>query len=245
VLGLFDSVMLPILSQMFQPQAIPSDRVAALCIFDDIIEHCSDDGGADKYVATLIPGLLQYATDPEVGVRQAAVYGLGVLAQKSRVADDNVLNQSAQKLLEVIESPVAFSEDNATASDNAVSALGKLCVRSENIAKHCLPRWLSKLPLSADKEEARTVHTSLVDMCEQTNIHLLGASNERLPEIICVFGQVLGTELLEDEVQPRVINLLKQCRNALPKVLQALPSHPDFAKLTPEQRDRLEKAISS
>ena len=58
-------------------------------------------------------------------------------------------------------------------------------------------------------------------------------------------AQVLGTELLDDEVQPRVINLLKQCRNALPKVLQALPSHPDFAKLTPEQRARLETAISS
>ena len=245
VLPLFDQLLLPLFSTMFQPQQLASDRVAALCVFDDIIEHCSSDGGADRYTPTLIPALLQYAADSEVGVRQASVYGLGVLAQHSRTLDDATMQQAANRLLEVVDDPLAFSEDNASASDNAVSALGKLCRRSEGIAVHVMPRWLSKLPLKTDKEEARAVHRTLVELCEATNAALLGANHERLPEIICVFGQILDTELLEDEYEERVINILRQIRTGLPHVLQALPQHPGFAKLTPEQRSALEQAISS
>ena len=245
VLPIFDQLLLPLFSTMFQPARPASDKVAALCVFDDIVEHCSADGGADHYVATLLPAYLQYASAEEVGVRQAAVYGLGVLAEHSRTADEATLQQAAAKLLEVVDHPLAFGEDNATASDNAVSALGKVCRRSEAIATHVLPRWLSKLPLGADKEEARSVHKALVEMVEATNLALMGANHERLPEIICVFGQLLDTELLEDDVAPRVGNILRQIRQGLPQVLQALPSHPRFAKLSPEQRSTLERAISS
>ena len=159
-------------------------------------------------------------------MRQAAVYGLGVAAEHSRALDEASLQQAAQKLIEVIDHPLAFGEDNATASDNAVSALGKVCRRSEAIAAVGLPRWLAKLPLGADKEEARAVHKTLVEMCEATNVNLLGASQERLPEIICVFGQVLDSDVLDDDIAPRIVNILRQVRQGLPHVLQALPTHP-------------------
>ena len=54
-------------------------------------------------------------------------------------------------LLAMVEHPEAFHVENATASDNAVSALGKLCYSNEGIARHVLPRWLAKLPLRADR----------------------------------------------------------------------------------------------
>ena len=147
--------------------------------------------------------------------------------------------------MELVEAPDAFGDDYASASDNAVSALGKLCRRSEAIAAAALPRWLRLLPLRTDKEEARLVHGSLVEMVESTNAHLLGANNERLPDIIVVFGHVLGTDLIEPDKAERLINLLKQIRNGLPHVLQALPSHPGFAALSVDQRAALESAISS
>ena len=55
LLPLFDQLLLPIFEAMLQPTAIPTDRVAALCIFDDIIEHCSGDGGSARYVPALTP----------------------------------------------------------------------------------------------------------------------------------------------------------------------------------------------
>lgn len=246
MLPLFDSVLLPIFQPFLQPTAIDSDRVAALCVFDDLIEHTGADGGNARYVPVLLPVFLQYAADNSVEVRQAAVYGLGIMAEHGGAAfDASMQQQAAQALGALIEKPDAFSEENGSATDNAVSALGKLCKVSEPIAAQALPRWLQTLPLKSDKEEARTVHRQLVEFCEASNPHLLGASTERLPDIIIVFGQVLGTDLLEEEVAGRIGNLLKQVRSGLPHVLQGLPSNPGFVNLSAEQKAELEKAISS
>ena len=247
LLPLFDQLLLPAFQAMLQPTAIATDRVAALCVFDDIIEHCSADGGSARYVPVLLPAFITYAADEATEVRQAAVYGLGVLAEHGSAAafDDAAQQQAGARLLQVIEAPDAFNEDNASASDNAVSALGKLCRRSDAIGAAAMQRWLQKLPLRADKEEARSVHRMLVELCEATNVHLLGPQNERLPQIIVIFGQVLGTELIDDETRQRIGNLLKQIRSGLPHVLQALPSHQGFASLSAEQRAALEQAISS
>ena len=190
---------------------------------------------------------LQYTMDPNVEVRQAAVYGLGVLADQKALGrpitfDEALQQQAAQALIQVIESPGAFEEDNATATDNAVSALGKLCKLSDTIAAAALPRWLKVLPLGADKSEAILVHKHLIEMVGRAT-HLLGASHERLPDIICVFGQILGTDVSDDDQARRISHLLKQVHAGLPHVLQGLPQHPGFAKLS-EQRSALEQAIS-
>ena len=108
-----------------------------------------------------------------------------------------------------------------------------------------LPRWLKVLPLGADKSEAVVVHKHLLEMVEASNTHLLGASHERLPDIICVFGQILGTDVSDDDQARRISHLLKQVHQGLPHVLQQVPSHPGFAKLDDTQRKALEAAISS
>ena len=68
--------------------------------------------------------------------------------------------------------------------------LGKLCKRSESIGAALLPRWLGFLPVRIDKQEAREVHKMLVEFVAGSNVHLLGGATERLPDVICVFGQV-------------------------------------------------------
>ena len=218
-----------------------------MCVFDDIIEHCSSDGASTRYIPVLLPAFFTYATDEATEVRQAAVYGLGVLAQHaSAVAfDDASQQEAARRLLQVVDAPDAFSEDHASASDNAVSALGKLCRRSETISAAALPHWLEKLPLRADKEEARAVHRMLVEWCEATSPHLLGSNNERLPQIVVVFGHILGTDLIDSDTGQRIASILKQIHDGLPHVLQVLPTRADFAALSSEQRAALEQAISS
>ena len=248
-LPVFEVELIQLFTAMLQPTAIETDRSAALCVFDDVIEHCAVDGGAERYLGSLLPMYLQYTMDPNVEVRQAAVYGLGVLADQKALGrpltfDEAAQQQAAQALIQVIESPGAFEEDNATASDNAVSALGKMCKLSETIAAAALPRWLKVLPLGADKSEAVVVHKHLLEMVEASNTHLLGASHERLPDIICVFGQILGTDVSDDDQKRRISHVLKQVHAGLPHVLQGLPQHPGFIKLNAEQRSALEQAIS-
>lgn len=55
------------------------DRQWGLCIFDDVIEHCSP--ASFKYAEYFLRPMLQYVCDSSPEVRQAAAYGLGVMAQ--------------------------------------------------------------------------------------------------------------------------------------------------------------------
>ena len=247
LLPLFYQKLGAIFMGMLSPAAISTDKVAALCIFDDVIEHCSADGGSASYVPTLLPALKQHAGDEAVEVRQAAVYGLGVWAEHDQSAACTLAEQQqvATLLLAVVERPDAFAVENGTASDNAVSALGKLCRRSAEVAAPCLPRWFATLPLLNDREEAASVHRMLVELVEQSNTSLLGASMERLPDVIIIFGKLLNSEFVDEELNPRMIALLKQVHQGLPHVLQGLPTHPKFNQLTDEEKGHLERALSS
>jgi len=243
----FDSLLMPTVSEMLQPTAIASSRAAALCLFDDVIEHCSADGGSSRYIAGIFPALLQYMGDESTEVRQAAAYGIAMLGERCNDATftEAMMQQAAQALVLAVDAPGAWEEEHASASDNAISALGKICKRSDAIGVVGWPRWLEALPLRADREEARHVHATLCEQVEKSNTQLLGANHERLPDVICVFGRLLGTDLIADEYLPRIGHLLKQVHSGLPQVLQQLPSHPKFALLSEENRAELEKALSS
>ena len=68
--------------------------------------------------------------------------------------------QAAQTLLATVGHPEAQAEENASATDNAVSAIGKLCKRSETIAAAALTlpalATFSSVPLSALRSDALT-----------------------------------------------------------------------------------------
>lgn len=55
------------------------DRQWGLCIFDDIVEHCSP--GSFKYAEYFLRPMLEAVCDSSPEVRQAAAYGVGVMAQ--------------------------------------------------------------------------------------------------------------------------------------------------------------------
>lgn len=56
-----------------------ADRQWGLCIFDDVVEHCSPS--SFKYAEYFLRPMLQSLCDSSPEVRQAAAYGVGVMAQ--------------------------------------------------------------------------------------------------------------------------------------------------------------------
>jgi hypothetical protein len=55
------------------------ERVTAICIFDDVIEF----GGAvaAQYIPSFLPFVFQHCAHVDVEIRQACLYGVGVMAQ--------------------------------------------------------------------------------------------------------------------------------------------------------------------
>lgn len=77
-------------------------------------------------------------------------------------------------------------------------------------------------------------------MCSN-NPHIFGASYANLPKVLSVFADVLGTDLINEELGHRIVNILKQIRSGLPQdVLQH-----SWGALKPEQQQKLQQAISA
>jgi len=151
--------------------------------------------------------VLRAAADAHADVRQAAVYGLGVCAQFGTAAVQQAVPSMVQVLTSVIQQPDSRDEDHEDVTDNAISALGKVCEFQRGAGLDTaatLGGWLDYLPVKGDKEEGCIVHEQLVRLVEAQDAALLGAQNERLPKVATVFAQVMNTDLATAEVTARM-----------------------------------------
>lgn len=109
--------------------------------------------------------IIGYSTSQHSAIRQASVYGIGMIAQHGGGAFPGVSQQCLQGIRAAIEFPMdaATKEKKGKltqhyhAKDNAVAALGKIlkfqpgCADPELLAGF----WLGNLPLTHDMEEAK------------------------------------------------------------------------------------------
>ena len=79
--------------------------------------------------------------------------------------------------------------------------LSKKRVSAEDAAQ--AEEWYarSKAVHSIMRHVSSQTNVPLVELCETMDTHVLGESHAKLPTIIVIFGQVLGTELVDDETR--------------------------------------------
>ncbi|XVF06605.1 hypothetical protein REPUB_Repub06bG0063600 [Reevesia pubescens] len=219
------------------------ERRIAICIFDDVAEHCCE--AALKYYDTYLPFLLEACNDENPDVRQAAVYGVGVCAEFGGSVFKPLVREALSRLDAVIRHPNALRSDNIMAYDNAVSALGKICQfhRDSIDAVQIVPAWLSCLPIKGDLTEAKVVHEQLCSMVERSDQELLGPNNQYLPKIVAVFAEVLCArkDLATEQTASRMINLLRHLQQSLPASTLAST----WSYLQPQQQLDLQSILSS
>ncbi|PQQ18988.1 importin-5-like [Prunus yedoensis var. nudiflora] len=219
------------------------ERRIAICIFDDMAEHCRE--AALKYYDTYVPFLLEACNDESSDVRQAAVYGVGLCAEYGGSVFKPLVGEALSRLDMVIRHPNAQHSDNVMAYDNAVSAFGKICQfhRDSIDATQLVPAWLSCLPIKGDLIEAKVVHDQLCSMVERSDRELLGPNNQYLPKIVAVFAEVLcaGKDLATEQTASRMVNLLRQLQQTLPP--STLES--TWSSLQPQQQLALQFILSS
>ncbi|GAY39951.1 hypothetical protein CUMW_048300 [Citrus unshiu] len=231
------------LTPMWGKDKTAEERRIAICIFDDVMEHCRE--AALKYYDTYLPFLLEACNDKHPDVRQAAVYGIGVCAEFGGSVFKPLVGEALSRLDFVIRHPNALHSDNVMAYDNAVSALGKICQfhRDSIDAAQVVPAWLSCLPLKGDLIEAKVVHAQLCSMVERSDGEILGPNHQYLPKIVTIFAEVLcgGRDLVTEQTASRMINLLRQLQQSLPPSTLAST----WSSLQPQQQLALQSILSS
>ncbi|KAL8189967.1 UNVERIFIED_CONTAM: Importin-5 [Gekko kuhli] len=269
--------LLPQIVNLICPHRPWPDRQWGLCMFDDVIEHCSPS--SFKYAEYFLRPMLQSICDNSPEVRQAAAYGIGVMAQfggdnyrpfctvpgvhrkkgdhqwhptdprreameneHSLTADEVLrhfkvqescelsseqvrrqqekyrLNKALPLLVRVIQSTDAKTKENINATENCISAVGKImkfkpdCINVEEV----LPHWLSWLPLHEDKEEAIHTFNYLCDLIESNNPIVLGPNNSNLPKIFSIIadGEINEAIKHEDPCTKRLANVIRQVQTS-------------------------------
>lgn len=125
-----------------------------------------------------------------------------------------------------LQDPRAREKDWGMATDNVVSALGRVLEHQAAAVGALDPAlgsqlgsgWLSFLPIRHDKDEAKQVHEQLCRFVEAQDPRILGANNANLPGIVAVMAAVLGegTALLEEATKGRMMALVRQLGATLP-----------------------------
>ncbi|GAB2286974.1 hypothetical protein Dimus_021362 [Dionaea muscipula] len=230
------------LTPMWGKDKTAEERRIAICIFDDVAEQCRE--AALKYYDLYLPFLLEACNDKNPDVRQAAVYGLGVCAEFGGSVFKPLVGEALSRLNVIIRDPDTLQSENVMAYDNAVSALGKICLfhRDRIDSAQIIPAWLSCLPIKGDLIEAKVVHDQLCSMVERSDRELLGPNNQYLPKIIAVFAEVLcaGKDLATEQTASRIINLLRHLQQTLPPATLAST----WSSLQPQQQLALQSILS-
>ncbi|TKS66438.1 Importin-5 [Collichthys lucidus] len=204
--------LLQLIVQLICPNRPWADRQWGLCIFDDVVEHCSPS--SFKYAEYFLRPMVQSLGDTSPEVRQAAAYGVGVMAQYGGESYRPFCTEAIPMLVRVIQVADSRSKENVNATENCISAVGKVmrfrpeCVNVNEI----LPHWLSWLPLNEDKEEAVHTFDFLCDLIESNNPIVLGPDNANLPKIFLIIADGVANESVksEDACRIRLANVIRQ-----------------------------------
>ncbi|XP_068446299.1 importin-5 [Clinocottus analis] len=204
--------LLQLIVQLICPTRPWADRQWGLCIFDDVVEHCSP--ASFKYAEYFLRPMLQSLCDTSPEVRQAAAYGVGVMAQYGGETYRPFCTEAIPLLVRVIQASDSRAKENVNATENCISAVGKVmrfrpeCVNVNEI----LPHWLSWLPLNEDKEEAVHTFDFLCDLIESNNPIVLGQDNANLPKIFLIIADGVANESVktEDACSKRLANVVRQ-----------------------------------
>ncbi|XP_048745456.2 importin-5-like [Ostrea edulis] len=217
-----------------------SDKQWGLCIWDDVLEHTGPHSW--KYQEYFLKSMMEFVYDKQPEIRQAAVYGVGVMAQFGTDVYAATCAEALPLLVKVIQDPESRSVENINPTENAISAVTKICKynSSQINLNEVLPVWFSWLPVWEDEDEAVHVYSYLCDLIEANHPLILGSNTENLPRVISIIGEALSRESIssEDDCYPRMLNIVRQVQGNQ-ELFQAC-----IQQLSAEQKEALSKALS-
>eukprot|EP01104_Vermistella_antarctica_P004136 TRINITY_DN14645_c0_g1_i1.p1 TRINITY_DN14645_c0_g1~~TRINITY_DN14645_c0_g1_i1.p1 ORF type:complete len:1121 (+),score=317.63 TRINITY_DN14645_c0_g1_i1:83-3364(+) len=222
---------------------IETDLHLSLCVYSDLAEFAGQLIQPD--MPNFLPAMLKAMTHEEAYVRQAAVYGIGASAVAGGDYFMQHLANVTQGLMALVTHPDArATEDNGNATDNAISALGKIFLthgdRPEINIAQTLPTWLTLLPCTHDTIEALVVHEQFALLMQQRTQILLGENYTSLPRVLVLCGAIIGTDVATAETNAKLINMLKQMQSGLPGEVMGAA----FNALDDTQKARIQRACA-
>jgi HEAT repeat protein len=216
----------------------PSARQWALCVFDDLVEFTGPQSFA--YSSHFLERMVNSIQDPNNDVRQAAAYGLGACGQFGGPQYADACSAALNPLFAIINDPKARDVDNVYVTENAISAVSKICRynSSKFEVDPVISAWVAALPIVNDEEEAPTTYTYLMDLVDAGHPAIVSANN--LPHIVKIYVEVLSADVIKGELADRMANGLK----AIVSGLDDSTRNQLWASIEPEKASKLQQRLA-
>ncbi|KAI1730971.1 HEAT-like repeat domain-containing protein [Ditylenchus destructor] len=226
LLPLFDKLV-PQFSALLSPNRPYQDRQWGICIFDDVIEFGGE--GSMRYQNIFWEPILKALADNYPEVRQAAAYGVGIMAYKGGPGAKD-------------------TEEDTAATENAISAVSKILKYNPSgiDPTAVIPTFISWLPVWNDADELPYVYDYFCDLVESNNPLVLGENNANIPRIFEIILYTFSHGAFDDEseelasVKQRLANIMKMLK-ANDHVFQAIINQ---SNLNSHQQQVLQKILN-
>ncbi|KAF8926778.1 hypothetical protein BGZ58_010915 [Dissophora ornata] len=214
----------------------PVMRQWALCVVDDFPEFTGQHSW--PIIVPYLPLMLECILSPAPDVRQAACYGMGQCAQHGGPQYAEVCYAALTPLFQVIHEPGARNKENAYATENAISAVTKICKfnSSKFDVNAVLPSWVQTLPVVSDKAEAPMTYNYLLDLLEAQHPSILGRNNINMPHLVTVMVEALVSRVMSEPNTGRMVLTLK----AVLSILDSNMTTIIWNSIGPEKRKALQ-----
>ena len=159
--------------QLLGPDRPYSDRQWALCVWDDVLEYLGPE--SIKYQEFFLKRLIEQIVDETPEVRQAASYGVGLMAMNGGPQYAQPCATAVPLLIQVINDRESRSVENIQATENSISAVTKILKFNSSAINvdQLLPTWFSWFPVYDDTEETPHTHSYLCDLVEKLALFYL------------------------------------------------------------------------
>ncbi|KAF9584865.1 hypothetical protein BGW38_004891, partial [Lunasporangiospora selenospora] len=172
---------------------------------------------------------------------QAACYGVGLCGHVGGPDYADFCQAALPFLFQLINLPNARAQENVYVTENAISAVTKICRFNDSKFDRVavLPSWIQSLPIVVDEDEASLTYEFLMDLIDTRHTSVLGLNNVNIPHLATVMLEALASGVLmsgNPALVSRLMNTVKAVLSSLDRTLQTTV----LSSLTAEKQKTLQ-----
>eukprot|EP01091_Cochliopodium_minus_P017432 TRINITY_DN6828_c0_g1_i1.p1 TRINITY_DN6828_c0_g1~~TRINITY_DN6828_c0_g1_i1.p1 ORF type:complete len:1109 (-),score=350.97 TRINITY_DN6828_c0_g1_i1:38-3364(-) len=207
----------PMMKKMFEEDSLMTDKISGVCLFDDFLEYASPTSHPlfDMFFSQFFP----LCASENDALRQACVYGIGILAQKAEQKFSPYVTQALNVLVQIINAPQSRDIKNVYPTENAIAAVGKfLLYRSKEIENEkVMSAYVSFLPVMEDKIESKVTYDQLCIFIEKQHPNIWGNNFSNANKIVEILVTIYDSDLIDKAISLRVQTILKNIGRIIPQ----------------------------
>ena len=227
-----------ILPNVMVPNMSPKMYKFGLFLVDNIIEFLGTNLLSPDEWSQLVKYVINFSTHKKAEVRHPAVFGVGLLAEKSNESFKDIAEVCVKTLLGALTLERQQGESAVTygvARDNCIASLGKIIKYQYQYinAKELTHIWFKHLPLRYDKKEAREQHDMLMDIIIQSDASwIFGERGEHLQLTIKLFALLVKSKFVFENFTEK-----------MKKIIEGLMNNPETKALLTDAVSKLDDIL--